>query len=189
MLYALTEIKSESNRTYLDTLYRQHYPMLHSLAASILRNEADAGDVVTNAMLSLFSKVSFLRSLEEKERTGYLRATVRNAAFKYYNAQTRRNLTETPLLDSTLFSLPGPAGEEPASRLIKNEEFCQVHEALAVLADKDRQLLYLKYAARLTAREIAKMIDAPNEAAIQMRLSRARRKVLRYLEERGWEHD
>lgn len=187
MLSAITELSNLLDRTYLDILYRQHYPMLHNLAASILRSETDAGDIVTNAMLSLFSKAAFLRALEEKECVGYLRATVRNAAFKYYNAQTHRNLTETPLMDSTLFSLPGPAAEEPTNLLLKSDEFCQVHEALAALDEKDRQLLHLKYAVRLTAREIAQMTGAPNEAAIQMRLTRARRKVLRYLEERGWD--
>lgn len=188
MLSAISELSNMLDRSFLDTLYRQHYPMLHNLAASILHNDADAGDVVTNAMLSLFSKAPFLRSLEEKECVGYLRATVRNAAFKYYNAQTRRNLTEIPLLDSVLFSLSDPVEENPVNHLLKNEEFCQVREALAALDEKDRQLLHLKYSVHLTAREIAQMTNAPNEAAVQMRLSRARRKVLRYLEERGWDH-
>lgn len=181
-------MENTADRNYLNYLYKSHYAMLFNLAASILLDKTDAGDVVTNAMLSLFSKVPFLRALEEKERAGYLRATVRNAAFKYYNAQTRRNLTEMPLLDGALFSLPGSTGEDPADLLLKNDEFCQVREAIATLGVQDRRLLHLKYAVRLTAREIAEITDAPNEAAVQMRLSRARRKVLRYLEDRGWEH-
>lgn len=188
MLYAISSISNLSDRNYLDTLYRKYYGILYNLIVSILHTEVEADDVLTDAMLSLFSKIPFLRALDEVERVAYLRATVRNAAYKQYNAQTRRNLTEVPLLDSVLFSLPGPVEENPVNLLLKSDEFCRVHEALAALGDKDRQLLHLKYSVRLTAHEIAQITNAPNEAAVQMRLSRARRKVLRYLEERGWDH-
>lgn len=188
-MQAIQKLENATDCNYLDYLYKSHYPMLHNLAASILRSETDAGDVVTNAMLSLFSKVSFLRLLEEKERVGYLRATVRNAAYKQYNAQKRRSLTDSDNMDSLLFSLPGPEHEDPANILLKNEEYRQVREAIAALGTGDRRLLHLKYSALLTAREIAEMTNAPNEAAVQMRLSRARRKVLLLLEERGWGHE
>lgn len=186
MLLAISKIEKSSDRDYLDILYRNNYSSLHKLAITILHDEHQAEDTVTTAMLSLFSKIPMLRAMEERERVGYLRATVRNAALKSYNAQKRKNLTESVTLDSLLFSLPGPEHEDPANILAKNEEFREVHAALASLGERDRQLLFLKYSAQLTAQKIAQITDAPNEAAVQMRLSRARRKVLRFLEERGW---
>lgn len=186
MLFAIRQIISPIDREFLDSIYRKHYFSLCNLTKTILHGENQAEDTVTTAMLSLFSKIPMLRAMEERERVGYLRATVRNAALKSYNAQKRKNLTESVTLDSLLFSLPGPEHEDPAHILVKNEEFREVHAALASLGERDRQLLFLKYSAKLTAQEIAQITDAPNEAAVQMRLSRARRKVLRFLEERGW---
>ncbi len=88
-ILAIVEIKHSSERSLLGEIFSSNYKMLISLAMTIV-GEEHAEDVVTNAMLSLFSLVPKLRLMEERERVAYLRATVRNAAYKYYNAQKRR---------------------------------------------------------------------------------------------------
>lgn len=117
--------------------------------------------------------------MEESERVAYLRATVRNAAYKHYNAQKRQNQTEVPLDGDHLFSLP--VGEDPANLLMDDEEYQDVRAAIGALPEADRRVLYLKYAVRLTASEIAEETGAPSAAAAQERISRARRKVLERL--------
>ena len=72
-----------------------------------------------------------------------------------------------------------------AAILLKNEEAEQVRRAVATLPEKDQQVPYLKYAARLTAKEIAEMTNAPSEEAVRTQLSRARKKVLHLLEDWG----
>ena len=183
LLEAVCEIRKSSDREYLDGLYRSYYPMLHKLAAGITRDTLTAGDIITNAMLSLFSKISDLRAMAELERVAYLKATVRNAAYKYYNGRTRQNLTELSF-DDALFSLPGQ--DDPAVLIEIDDEFEVVRKAIATMEQADRQILHLKYAAQLTACEIAQIVNAPSEAAINMRLSRARRKLLHLLEDWGW---
>lgn len=185
MLFAITEIRSISDRIYLDNLYRAYYPMLLKLANSIIRNQESAGDIVTNAMLSLFSLIPKLREMEERELVAYLRATVRNAAYKYYNAAKRKNITEFPLDDDILFSLQSNVSDLD-ELLIQDEEFHMVREAIEALPERDRRVLHLKYAAGMSAEEIAKLTGAPSAAAVRERLSRARRRVLAQLEERGW---
>lgn len=185
MLFAITEIKSISDRIYLDNLYRAYCPMLLKLVNSIIRDQESAGDIVTNAMLSLFSLIPKLREMEERELVAYLRATVRNAAYKHYNAAKRKNITELPLDNDLLFSLPSDA-PEPDELLIQDEEFQMVREAITALPERDRRVLHLKYAAGMSAEEIAKLTGAPSAAAVRERLSRARRRVLAQLEERGW---
>lgn len=163
--------------------------MLHSLANSILHDDDLAGDAVTNGMMSLFSKVEFLRSLEELELLGYLRRTVRNAAFKQYNARKNKNFTEILMGPDLLFSLPELDKLGPDHVTLKNEEFRLVHTAVAAIPLEERQLLYLKYALQLTAREIMEVIGAPSENAVQTRIWRARKKVMRALEDQGWTTD
>ena len=183
MLFAVTEIFNHDDRDFLDILYKLHYQMLFNLAAIIVGQE-DASDIVTNAMLSLFSLIPKLRAMEERERVAYLRKTVRNAAYKHYNAKKRKNLTELSLDDDLLFSLPSES--DPAEQLIQDEEFQLVRKALSALSEQDRRLLQLKYAIDMNAKEIAEQTGAPSAAAVLERLSRARRKVLAQLEERGW---
>lgn len=185
MLCAMTEIKSAYDKSYLDNLYRTYYPMLLKLVNSIIRDQESAGDIVTNAMLSLFSLIPKLRAMEEQERVAYLRTTVRNAAYKHYNARKRKGVTEFPLDNDLLFSLPS-GDQAPDELVIQDEEFQIVREAIAALPERDRRVLHLKYAASMSAEEIAKLIGAPSAAAVRERLSRARRRVLAQLEERGW---
>lgn len=184
MLAAVTIVKSQEDREYLSSLYKQYGHMLMKVANSILQNKNDAEDVVIDAMLSLFSLVPKLREMEEQERIGYLRATVRNSAFKYYKACKQQNVTKPVPIASTLFSLQE---NDPANIIEKNEEYQLVHNAIATLPDTDRKVLYLKYSARLTAQEIAEIINAPSEEAVRMRLSRARHKVMSLLREWGVE--
>ena len=61
---------------------------------------------------------------------------------------------------------------------MEDEEYREVRAAIGALPEPDRRVLYLRYAVRLTAEEIAAETGAPSAAAVQVRISRARRKVL-----------
>ena len=183
MLKAIKELHSPSDREYLDQLYREHKVMLLKAARSIVRDTDAAEGVVTDAMLSLFSLVPQLQSMTEYQRVGYLRTTVRRAAYKAYEAAKRESVTDALPLDSLLFSLGTP--EEPEDLLERSERARQVHDAIAALPKEDRELLYLRYAADLTAPEIAKLLHGPSAGAVRVRLLRARNKVLALLLERG----
>lgn len=189
MVFAIVKITNPDNRDYLDTLYRTHYAVLSKLAQSIVHDETIAGDIVTNAMLSLFSLVPLLRNLDAAERTAYLKATTRNAAYKYYNTHKKRTLTEIDCGEDYLCSLPDLGSADPCKAILADEELQQVRNAVASLNERDRVLLHLKYAAELNANEIAELTDAPSAAAVNERLTRARRKVLKLLQQQGWTNE
>lgn len=186
MISAIKPLTMSSDRVYLDNLYRTHYKALYSVAARIV-GEDDAGDVVTNAMLSQFSLVPKLRTMQANELTAYLRKTVRNAAYKIFNAQKRRSVTELPLDQDLLFSLPFK--KEPIEQLIEAEEFRSVCRAIGTLSEMDRRILYLRYAAQLNAKEIAELIGATGDAAVRQRISRARREVVELLKREEAAHE
>lgn len=72
--------------------------------------------------------------------------------------------------------------------LQKSEEYRMLRAAIAELPDQDRQILFLKYSVGLTSKEIAEITSVPNENAVNVRLSRARHKVLLLLKNWGWEN-
>lgn len=187
MLSSIKTIESAEDREFLDCLYRTHYPRLHKAAWAILLDDEEAGTVVTTAMMSLFSLVDKLRLMEPEALIGYLKRTVRNAAFKRYNARKHRNLTEIMGLDQ-LYALPGTETDDPAHVILQAEERDSVRAAILQLSEQDRLLVFLKYSSGLSAREIAELINAPSEAAVHMRLSRVRHRLLQTLVEWGWEH-
>ena len=65
---------------------------------------------------------------------------------------------------------------------MEDEEYREVRAAIGALPEPDRRVLYLRSAVRLTAEEIAAETGAPSAAAVQVRISRARRKVLDLLQ-------
>lgn len=177
MLQAIMEIRSNTDRDFLDNLYRTYYAMLQKLAFSIIQNKESSEDIVINAMLSLFSLVPKLRDMDEHDLVAYLRKTVRHAAYKYYKAARRKSVMELPLDHDILFSLPSE-DIGPAEQLIQNEFFQMHRAAIASLPEKDRRVLYLRYAADLTSVEIAELTGAPSAAAVREHLFRVRHKVL-----------
>lgn len=187
MLSSIKTIESAEDREFLDRLYRAHYPRLHKAAWAILLDDEEAGAVVTTAMMSLFSLVDKLRLMEPEALMGYLKRTVRNAAFKRYNARKHRNLTEIMGLDQ-LYALPGTETDDPAHVILQAEEHDTVRAAILQLSGRDRLLVFLKYSAGLSAREISELTNAPSEEAVHMRLSRVRHRLLQTLVEWGWEH-
>ena len=182
-MFAIAEISKEQDRKFLDQMYQHYYSMLYQVAFSIIQDKFISEDVITDAMLSLFSLVPKLRAMEDWELTAYLRTTVRRAAYKTYKEQRKQNATEVPTENSILFSLSA-AGDTPDDALIQSEDFQMLRDAVTSLPERDRRLLYLKYAAGLSAEEIGEL-TGESAAAVRMRLSRARRKVLRLLEEGG----
>lgn len=162
--------------------------MLNQISCSIVRNQDDSNDIINNAMLSLFSLIPKLRGMGERERLAYVCSTVRHEAYKHYKENRCKNLTEFFPGNDFLFSLPSK-DDNPSDLLLKNEDFRIVREAIAALPEKERRLLYLKYAVRLTAYEIAELTSASSEAAVHERLSRTRRKVLESLKKKGWPYE
>lgn len=94
---------------------------------------------------------------------------------------------------SSCHLLPGMddmAGQpmSPAAPLEAFEKQTQIREALAVMNEDDRKVLVMKYALDWSTARIASAMDS-NAAAVDMRLSRARRRLAEILVERGYEND
>lgn len=76
----------------------------------------------------------------------------------------------------------------PDSALDFSEKQAQVRDALGLMNEDDRKVLVMKYALDWSTARIASAMDS-NAAAIDMRLSRARRRLAEILLERGFENE
>lgn len=77
---------------------------------------------------------------------------------------------------------------DPGQRVLDEETRAQVRDVLGQLRVEDRTVLILRYALGWSSSRMADVLES-SASAIDMRLSRARRRMAELLEEVGFEHD
>lgn len=78
--------------------------------------------------------------------------------------------------------------EDPALRMAECERQSKIRTALCQLNEDDRKVLVMKYALDWSTAKIATAMNS-NAAAVDMRLSRARRRLAEILVEQGFGHE
>ena len=68
-------------------------------------------------------------------------------------------------------------GVSPLQRLIRRESLRRYSQALACLADRDRQLIVLRLVRGIPCSDVAVRLDMPSEAAVRMAVKRAVRRL------------
>src|SRR5262245_65571504 len=71
----------------------------------------------------------------------------------------------------------------PLQRLIMRENLGRYAKALACLGDRDRQLIILRLVKGLSCLDVAVRLGMPSEAAVQMAVRRAMRRLHKHLAE------
>jgi RNA polymerase sigma-70 factor (ECF subfamily) len=131
---------------------------------------------------------AFLRLQQQHEQNIQdMRAWLLQVGRNWLRDQARRKINsvrQSDLLDSVNGNHP-----DPIAGLIDEEQRGRVRQALLALREEDRQALVLRYALAWSSQRISETMGA-TPAAIDMRLSRARKRLAAELESLGvhYEH-
>jgi RNA polymerase sigma-70 factor (ECF subfamily) len=128
-------------------------------------NPNEAEDIAQDALLRAWRRRSTLREVDRRNQ--WLATIVRNEAFRQH-ARVRPDPIAT---------IETQEGAEDA-QVVATVELADLHAALKVLSEKDRQLLELRYSEDLTQSAIALRLGIP-EGTVKVRLHRARNKLRR----------
>lgn len=126
-------------------------------------NPSEAEDIAQDALLRAWRRRSTLRDAERRNQ--WLATIVRNEAFRQH-ARMRPDPT------STIEFSEGAEDE----RVLAAVELADIHAALALLSERDRRLLEMKYEEDLTQAMIARRLGIP-EGTVKVRLHRARNRL------------
>lgn len=149
-----------------EKIIARHADTAFRVAYQYLRNRQDAEDVVQEVFLSLvqrFRQLSF--NDDEHLKAWIIRVTINksiNAA--KYNARRRTESMETSVLKSY------------------DKSSWEIDDVLSKLSADDRQIIYLHYYEGYQAKDIASFLNIA-ENAVHKRLSRARARLKKYLDE------
>lgn len=155
-----------------------HMDAAYNLAFWLVRERADAEDVVQDAYLRAFRAFATVTGDDIKP---WLLAIVRNVAYRWLSVRKRR--TNVIPLDSVL---PGPdrdetgpvfeiASDAPSAEdmLLGRADQALVHRALDRLPPAFREAIILREMEELSYRDIARITEAPI-GTVMSRLARAR---------------
>jgi RNA polymerase sigma-70 factor (ECF subfamily) len=160
--FSAEEVSAEPDIT---ALVREHSGLLYRVAHSILRNPAEAEDVVQDA---------FVRVLQSRHKLGAIveiRPWLVRIAWNL--ALDRRRRIRPDQMDEA-FASDLASGNVPADQLLAEAgRIRQVMAAMEHLPSKERQALLLSAIDELTAAEIGSVMDR-SESSVRSLLFRAR---------------
>lgn len=160
---------AQADAKAFSVLYRRYLDRVYSYAFYQLGDHHDAEDSTARTFLAA------LRALGAYEDRGatfraWLFRIARNTIANAHRSRARRRTEPMEALDRD----PAAADADPAGLTVRADELRRIRAALAQLPDDRRQVVLLRFADGLTAREIGQVLDR-SEGAVRVLLHRALR--------------
>lgn len=156
--------KRRSPDEEFDELFRSSYPSLYRYAYSLLRNEDDSRDVVSEVFVKVLEK-----KLKATVTTGYLMAMVHNRALDKLKQQKVENEARQRLLqDYKLFLEADELKEERLKAILQFVE--------NELTPQTQRILRMCYAEKKSYKEVAAELDISIQA-VNKHISQALKKL------------
>jgi RNA polymerase sigma-70 factor (ECF subfamily) len=163
------------------TIMRQHNQRLYRLARSVIRNDAEAEDVVQDAYLRAFSRLETFRG-ESALGTWLARITMNEALGRL----RKKPAASVPLDDrqaqAEIIKFPLAASAADPERTMAQRQILQlVERATDALPDVYRTVFVMRVIEGMSVEETARLLDLQPET-VKTRLHRARRLVREQLD-------
>ena len=163
---ALVDRARAGDRAAMEGVLASVAPSIRRFAARMCRNEADADDVLQDALLSI---ATHLDSFEGRSSLPSWAFTIARTAC----SRRRRGMKNAPAEGEDSLSTQAADGPGPEDRASSAETGELVSQALSRLPDEYREVLLLRDAEGLTAPEAAQVLGVSVDA-LKSRLHRAR---------------
>lgn len=153
--------ESEEYAEFIKKLYKENYKKFYRLAYSILKNEADAKDVVTETFLIIYKYIKRIFNLKCPEIIPYCINIVKSVSYKMKKKQSKIIFLDysEALIDKTKYS---EGADIALEKMLENEE---LNNLLSKLSKLEYKILELRVVDKLKFKEIGKAIGVSEEAA------------------------
>ena len=160
----------------LEQIYQDNYRAVYWTAMSLLKNEADAEDIVQDTFLSLYENYE---SIQDKSKvSAWLKKTAANKSLD------RIKLTKTTNVDDEFLENAETVPENflPESIVESKEKRKIIMDIIdSALSEDIKRTLILFYFDEMSTKEIAKALEIP-EGSVSRRLNFARNKIKKEVE-------
>lgn len=171
----------DDDRAFMLDLYKNYYNLTRKNIFNITHCKDDLEDLIDDVFVKLIEKVSLIRNFECCKLTTYVVYTIKSVSINHLKHKTveMKHLyysENTDILDDCTES-----GSEFDDRLIQQEEITSLRQAISLLPQSQKDLLYFKYLLEMSDPEIAETIGISPDSVRQY-LTRARRNARRLME-------
>ncbi len=184
ILLYLDLIDSKEDQDKLEQIYLTYKSPMYNVANSILKNEADAEDVVHTVFFKIIEKhLSFLLSLDSEKRIKYyLLAATRNTALNHIHKPQNTHL---PFNDSELtYSIPFLSDDSFFEAIDNKLTYEDVVNAIALLDTTYRDTLRFHFLHELSVAETAAQLNQ-TISATKKQIVRGKKLLLAKLKRTG----
>ena len=182
MLQMISAISSPEDRELMEVFYEKHIDLLFFEAKKHLSNREDIEDAVYSTFQRLIEKMDLFRTLDASARARYAVVTVRNSCYMLLRKAQKQQLIS---FDEMQEEIPIHTNEQPDALLEQLVLAQDIRSVFSALEQEDRMLLEQKYTLRWTDSEMA-ILYGIKTASMRMKVSRARRRLLREMEAQGF---
>ena len=180
----LVVVALAGNTQAFDVLVNRYRRAMLTVAQQIVRNAADAEDVVQDAFLRAFES---LPQLTDLNRFGaWLHSITRNRALRYYKNASRYQPQED--MEPYLNTVPDTSAIDPA-QIVESELTQQgIRDAIQSLPPDYQEVIELYYWAEMPQQRMAEFLSLPL-TTVKWRLRKAKELLKTILEKRGYGED
>ena len=162
----------------LEALYQRHSREIWAMAYAYWMDADLALDIVQEAFMRLWKQWQSGRQIVHPQ--GWLLRVARNLGGDFCKSSFRRHGTQPNHVLESVFS----PERLPLDQMEAEETRGQLRAELAKMSRLDREVLTLRYALAYKTRDIADRLEI-SPAAVNMRLSRARQRLIKQLTAQG----
>ncbi len=165
-----------------DRVYAEHQQALHAYFLGRTGDPEAALDLLQEAFLRVWRHLPSLQAIAPGEQRYWLFTVARSALTDHYRRQATRLAVEQDLDDDA--GDPAPTADEPAGRLLADEELALLDRAIGRLPADLRTPLLMQVLGEMTSGQIGQALGKP-AGTIRYQISLARRRLLEEMQGAG----
>ncbi len=184
----LAYLDDENDKKKFENIYLSYRKQMVTLAISLLGNETDAEDIVGDVFLRIAQKNwDVVRGIENKtDLRNYLLKATKNTCLNSIKTKKRENLSLNSVTEFDINGIENLSDDEFLDMICNKFEYDKVVEAIRLLNETYRDVLYYHYILELTVPQTAKSLNQ-SLTATKQQLVRGKKLLLSLIGIKGVE--